>query len=146
MSAEKSFVVPVQEDDSGECFIEFPSDVLEQLGWQEGDVLDWKVGDNGEVIVTKKETEFVLVEALSQYRMRYVVEVPKGKKEWAADTVTCEEVEEFSQLHLGEVILSTSVLSRDEVLALCDEDNQYASSWSEEKKIQVFTKPWKEPK
>ena len=42
------------------------------------------------------ETELVLVETVFQHRMRYVVEVPQGKKDWALDTVVCQEAQEFS--------------------------------------------------
>lgn len=85
------------------------------------------------------ETEFVLVEAISQYRMRYVVEVPKGKADWAGDTVVCEEAKEFSQKHLGEVIVSERVVSKAEILEMCDEDNGYVASWSTAKKFDAFT-------
>ena len=85
-----------------------------------------------------EETELVLVECIQQYRMRYVVEVPVGKSEWALDTVTMEEATEFSQLDLGETIVSHRVVSKDDVLELCDEDNDYCSSWDTEKKFEVF--------
>ena len=44
-----------------------------------------------------KETEWVLVECVSTFRMRYMVEVPKDKSEYALDTVTMNEAKEFSQ-------------------------------------------------
>lgn len=87
------------------------------------------------------EKEFVLVETVETFRMRYVVPVPKGKKEWALDTVTMNEAAEFSQKHLGEQIVSHRVISRDELLALMDEDNDHASVWSEERKFQAFVTP-----
>lgn len=91
------------------------------------------------------ETEFVLVECVSQFRMRYVVEVPKGKAEWALDTVTCNDAVEFSQEHLGETIVSHRVLKdRVEVIELCDQDNAYCKPWEDEKKFEVFVTPWKE--
>ena len=85
-----------------------------------------------------EETELVLVECIQQYRMRYVVEVPVGKSDWALDTVTMEEAVEFSQLSLGETIVSHRVVSKDDVLKLCDIDNQYCKSWDTEKKFEVF--------
>ena len=89
----------------------------------------------------KNETELVLVECIQQYRMRYVVEVPVGKSDWALDTVTMEEAVEFSQLSLGETIVSHRVVSKDDVLKLCDIDNDYCSSWDTEKKFDVFVTP-----
>lgn len=89
-------------------------------------------------------TEFVLVECVSTFRMRYVVEVPAGKTEWALDTVTMNEAEEFSQEHIGEQIMSHRVLTKEEVITLCDNDNDYVKSWGDEKKIEVFVTPWTE--
>jgi bifunctional ADP-heptose synthase (sugar kinase/adenylyltransferase) len=92
-----------------------------------------------------EETQLVLVECVSMFRMRYLVEVPIGtdnyghdKKEWALDTVSMEEAKEFSQQHIGETIVSSRVVSKEEALTLCDHDNDYASSWPEEKKIEQF--------
>ena len=85
-----------------------------------------------------EETEWVLVEAISQFRERYMVEVPKGKAAWALDTVTLNQAQEFSQEHLGEVIVSHRVVSFDEAMKLCDKDNHYCSAWSDEKKVDAF--------
>ena len=79
------------------------------------------------------ETQLVLVECVQQYRMRYVVEVPLlDNPVWALDTVTCEEAEEFSQYDLGETIISHRIVTKDEVLRLCDKDNDYCQSWTKE--------------
>lgn len=85
-----------------------------------------------------EETQLVLVECIQQYRMRYVVEVPFGHADWALDTVTMEEAKEFSQLSLGETIVSHRVVSRDQVLKLCDDDNDYCGSWTDEEKLEAF--------
>ena len=47
-----SYVLEVQEDNNGEPFIILPDEVLEDLGWCEGDVLDWKLKGEG-IILTK---------------------------------------------------------------------------------------------
>jgi len=36
----------VQQHEDGEYFIEFPDEVLQEVGWKEGDVIDWS--DNGD--------------------------------------------------------------------------------------------------
>lgn len=82
--------------------------------------------------------EFVIVETIHQYRMRYVVEVPIGQKEWATDTVIMEEAKEFSQESLGETIISSRVIKEDEILKLCDEDNDYVKTWNDEHKFNTF--------
>ena len=92
-------------------------------------------------------SKYVLVEAISQFRQRYVVEVPDNHndgefpctaEEWASDTVTMYEAKEFSQLWLGEVITSARQIDKEEVLLMCDKDNDYAQTWSDEKKIEAF--------
>jgi hypothetical protein len=84
------------------------------------------------------ETQLVLVDCIQTYRTRYVVEVPTGHSSWALDTVSCDEAKEFSQLSLGETIVSHRVVSKEEVLKLCDQDNEDFSSWTDEQKFDVF--------
>jgi bifunctional DNA-binding transcriptional regulator/antitoxin component of YhaV-PrlF toxin-antitoxin module len=47
-----SYVLEIQEDENGEQFIILPEEVLESLGWEEGDVLDWKLKGEG-IIISK---------------------------------------------------------------------------------------------
>jgi hypothetical protein len=70
--------------------------------------------------------------------MRYVVEVPAGNKDWAEDTVCMEQAKEFSQYSLGETIVSSRVINKEDIIPLCDEDNEYVESWSEEQKFKSF--------
>lgn len=92
-------------------------------------------------------SKYVLVETVSQYRMRYVIEVPDDHNEreypcsaetWAADTVTSEDMKEFSQLWLGETIVSTREIAKEEIVPLCDKDNDYCKSWDDDHKIKTF--------
>ena len=78
------------------------------------------------------KTEFILVETISQHRMRYLVEVPEGKTSWAEDTVTMEQAKEFSQKHLGETITSSRVISKKDAIKLFKEDNDYLKNWNDE--------------
>ena len=101
-------------------------------------------------------SKFVLVESISQYRMRYVIEVPDDHndgefpctaKQWAEDTVTSEEMKEFSQLWIGETITSSREVDRQEILELVNEDNDYCNGkhgyepWSDDQKIETFVTP-----
>jgi len=89
-----------------------------------------------------EETELVLVECIHTYRMRYVVEVPVGKSDWALDTVSMDEAKEFSQLSLGETIVSHRIVTKDEVLKLSDIDNYYyCSAWTDTEKLEAFVTP-----
>lgn len=47
-----SYILEVQEDENGDQYITFPDDLIEELGWQEGDLLDWDVRGNG-IILSK---------------------------------------------------------------------------------------------
>jgi hypothetical protein len=49
-----------------------------------------------------------------------------------------QEAKEFSQKDLGEVIVSHRVVSEEEALALCREDNDYVSSWDDDKLKKSF--------
>lgn len=95
-------------------------------------------------------SKFILVETISQYRMRYVIEVPDNHNDneypcsaisWAEDSVTMEEMKEFSQKWIGEVITSSREVSTEEILNLCNDDNDYCKTWSDEKKLEVFVTP-----
>jgi hypothetical protein len=92
-------------------------------------------------------SKFVLVETISQFRQRYVIEVPDNHNDgeypctaitWAEDTVTMEEMKEFSQKWLGEVITSSREVTQEEILKLCDVDNDYCKTWDNAKKLEVF--------
>ena len=51
---DRTMIVTLKEDpDTGDSYIEFPQDLLEQLGWQEGDLIDWEIKDDGRIIATK---------------------------------------------------------------------------------------------
>lgn len=144
----KKHTVYIEEDPvTGDLILPLPEGMCDELGWDIGDTLKFKTNKDGSFTLTKKEkkeTEWVLVECVSTFRERYMVEVPKGKAEWALDTVTMNEAKEFSQEHIGEQIISHRVVSKDEALGLCDKDNSYGSSWDEEIKIKNFFTTWKE--
>ena len=63
--------------------------------------------------------------------------------EWAKDSVTMEEIKEFSQDHIAENVVDAFILDEPRVLQLFDRDNDYLSSWSEEKKLKWINN-WKE--
>ena len=99
-------------------------------------------------------TKYVIVTAISSYRMRYCIPVDKLQQlntdvpiegheiEWAEDCVTCNEVEEFSQKHIGEQIIDTEIVDEEQMLNRFDADNDYLRGWTREKKIQ-HVRNWK---
>ena len=144
--ANKSWTINLEEDpETGDLILPLNDDILEQTGWKTGDAIDWIDNKDGSWTMKKIETQWVLVETVSMFRERYMVEVPVGvdmygkdKAEWALDTVTMEEAKEFSQEHLGETIVSHRVVTKEEALALCDKENDYAKKWNDELKMKNF--------
>lgn len=53
-----------------------------------------------------------VVETIQTFRHRYVIECEE--LDHAYDTVVCDEVDEFSQMYLGESIISGYEITRDE--------------------------------
>ena len=51
------WVLEVKENqETKELYLDFPEEVFNQVGWDEGDTLLWEELDNGAWSVTKKET------------------------------------------------------------------------------------------
>ena len=144
--ANRTWTITLEEDpETGDLILPLNDDILEQTGWKTGDSIDWIDNKDGSWTMKKIETQWVLVETVSMFRERYMVEVPVGvdrygkdKAEWALDTVTLEEAKEFSQEHLGETIVSHRVVTKEDALAMCDKENDYARVWNDELKIQTF--------
>lgn len=94
------------------------------------------------------EKKYVIVTAVSTHRMRYCIPVDQLQQlntdvpidghecEWAEDTVTCGEADEFSQTHLGEQIVDSVVVTEQQMLEQFDKDNDYLRGWTTEKKIE----------
>jgi hypothetical protein len=134
-----------EDPETGDLILPLNNDILEQTGWKTGDSIDWIDNRDGSWTMKKIETQWVLVETVSMFRERYMVEVPVGvdrygkdKAEWALDTVTMGEAKEFSQEHLGETIVTHHVVTKEDALAMCDKENDYAKKWNDELKIQTF--------
>jgi len=82
---------------------------------------------------------WVLVETVSMFKIKYMVEVKNGDPiEWALDDVVMGKAKEFSQSHLDETIFSHKLISEEEALKLCDIDNEYFAGWDSDKKKEVF--------
>lgn len=95
--------------------------------------------------------KYVLVTAFASYRMRYCVPVDVMDNaateleqiNWASDSVILEEVKEFSQHYLDELISDAEVLSEEQILKQFDKDNAYLSGWTKEQKLAYINK-WKD--
>ena len=83
-----------------------------------------------------------MVETVSMFRMRYVVEAKN--KEHAMDEVVMgigvDGLREFSQHHIDEVISSCREITDKDYIDTFDEDNDYLKSWTDEQKFAFVNK------
>lgn len=81
-----------------------------------------------------KKTQLVLVETVSMFAHRYLVETPVDQTEWALDTVACQDAKEFSQKFLDETVVSHRVVTKQEALDLFrnDPEHSYSKEWDDD--------------
>lgn len=81
-----------------------------------------------------------LVETVSMFRIRYVVEAKDV--EHASDEVVCNNgnLKEFSQRHIDENVISIREVSDIDYLDLFDIDNDYLKTWTNEQKFDFVNK------
>ena len=85
--------------------------------------------------------KLVMVECISQFRIRYVVEVEDNIDDALDDVIMKgENFKEFSQEYMGELPISHREISLDEYYKLFDQDNNYMSNWTQEEKLQLVNK------
>ncbi|CAB4162012.1 hypothetical protein UFOVP787_9 [uncultured Caudovirales phage] len=87
--------------------------------------------------------KIIMVDCISQFRTRYCVEVEDTSVHALDEVVMREndaEFHEFSQLHLGQTIVSHREISKDEYLRMFNEDNGYLNSWPDEEKLKFINK------
>ena len=96
------------------------------------------------------DKDYVVVTTITSHRIRYVMhrddlqklnpDLPVDSVEWANDTVSSEECDEFSQEYMGEYIVDTVEMNEDDMLDLFDKDNDYLSAWTKDQKIELVRK------
>jgi len=86
--------------------------------------------------------KLVMVETLSQFRHRYVVEVSDEAFNFEASNHVLynDDAKEMSQYHLGEIVLSTREITKEEYIKLFNQDNDYLVGWLEESKLKMINK------
>lgn len=47
-------VITEEDPVTGDIILPIPTELLEKMGWSEGDTLEWKQADNGSWVLTKK--------------------------------------------------------------------------------------------
>jgi hypothetical protein len=83
------------------------------------------------------ESKLYVVDVVSTFRMRYVVEAKQEDHAWDEVVVRESDTEfkEFSQHHIGTHIFSSREVDTREYLELFDKDNSYLSKWTDEQKL-----------
>jgi len=87
--------------------------------------------------------KLVMVDCISQHRVRYVVEVEDDIDHALDEILTREgdsDFREFSQKWLGQTFVSHREITKEEYLKTFNEDNDYLQEWTEEKKLQFINK------
>jgi len=81
-----------------------------------------------------------MVETVSVFRMRYVIEAKNASDAKDEVTMNMGELAEFSQLHVDEMITSAREIDKKEYLRLFDEDNEYLKDWDKQQKLNWINK------
>jgi hypothetical protein len=55
LTKNKTWVVPIEEDHLGEYYVTFPNNLVEQVGWEENDTLEWVDNKDGSFSIKKVE-------------------------------------------------------------------------------------------
>lgn len=135
-----TYTVTIEVDEEGELVLPILDNVLNDLGWKAGDIVSWEPNWDGSFTVTKVplKTEWVMVESVTSYRNRYLVEVPAGKAANAIEIVHLDEAKCFSRQHLREHIVSHHVITKEGAMDLCRKDNAHKSKWSDAEFEKVY--------
>lgn len=135
----EKYEVYLEEDPAtGDLILPLPEVLLKDPKWANADNVKWEQLPDGAwsitpVEETDKEFEYVMVDTLSTFRIRYAIKVPKGTgKDFKPNS---EYPEEFSQEHLGMTVVSKQVLNEDALIELFDADNSYLVNWTREQKL-----------
>ena len=136
--------VKLKKDKSGNMILPLGDEVMKEVGWDIGDTIEWSDNGDGSWTMSKKvKTKLVLVDTVSSFRIRYVVEIPEdASEEIAHDFVLNGDPKEFSEVHTKEEVVGSRVVTDKQYLKVFDSDNEYLSSWTDEMKLDKFINRW----
>lgn len=55
----KRYTISIDSDQNDDLFLKLPDDLLDELGWQEGDVLEWSEDIDGTLLLRRVDEEVV---------------------------------------------------------------------------------------
>ena len=50
-----NYTVTLEEGEDEECILPLPDHIIDALGWEDGDILDWIVNDDNTITIKKVE-------------------------------------------------------------------------------------------
>ena len=89
-------------------------------------------------------SKYVMVNAVSMFNMKYVIEVPdevedKDLLDHVEKQVKAENTKEFTQRHMGETVSNYDVVTQQEIIDTFRNEEPYFAEWSDEKILQMVT-------
>lgn len=128
-------IVKLEQDENGDVILPLSEEICNQLGWSIGDKLSFKLLEEGKIEIIKSDSKeeskkkLVMVETISSFRMRYLIEVDENSSdEKVKDFVKNQieegfpELKEFTQSHVGEIVIGQRDVSENELKNLAQED------------------------
>jgi hypothetical protein len=130
-------IVKFEEDESGNLILPIPKNICEELNLNPNDAMSWSDNGDGSFTIKKKviETELIIVETISKFRLRYAVRVPVGRSDLAIQMVENETAIELGQKHLGETVGNSFTASRKLVSKYAIQDCEYLTEEMIERSI-----------
>lgn len=55
----KRYTIPIESDENDDLYLTLPDDLLDDLGWQEGDILEWSEDIDGTLLLKRVDEETV---------------------------------------------------------------------------------------
>ena len=82
-------------------------------------------------------SKYVMVNAVSMFNMKYVIEVPdevedKDLLDHVEKQVSAGDTKEFTQRHMGETVSNYSIVTKNEIIEQFRSEEPYFASWGEE--------------
>lgn len=88
---------------------------------------------------------YAVITTVSMFKVRYVVDEDKVHAfdnkapiddqkllDWSEKSVMEDELDDFSQIFLGETVLERNIMEEEEVIELFYRDNKHAADWDTE--------------